>query len=297
MTACCVEASRAELNRPVSIMGKEIEFHISRSHGFVGLQWETKEGKLTLVGVVEPCLAAYLGLVEVGDVLLSIDGNPVACEADLVAPPEEAGSSYSKDDMCLKIERFGKSTQHDIEGEDIKRARALVKATSKTDHAAQAKLQLSMGEVMLARGDYVEAEDTIDNGLNIAYGINVGKNVLVVKALCSLSQVRYCMGNYETASKDLVTAEETLKQLGVTLETLVLELEVVNKKAEVATCLQQDDEMLKLKARAAEIFKVILSLQVYSWNVLALCVKRISFILVFCYLGRYSVGGKHGVFL
>ena len=34
---------------------------------------------------------------------------------------------------------------------------------------------------------------------------------------------------------------------------MVLELEVVNKKAEVAICLENEDDMLLLKARAAEM--------------------------------------------
>ena len=116
----------------------EIEFHISRSHGLVGLHFEKKEGKFALANIIEPSLAAYLGLVQVGDILLSIDGKDVACEADLVPPTDELGASFSKDDMCLKIERQGKSTQHDIEGDDIKTARALAKSTAKTRYSGKA---------------------------------------------------------------------------------------------------------------------------------------------------------------
>lgn len=240
----------------------EIEFHISRSHGLVGLNFENKSGKFTLVQLVEPCLAAYLGLVQVGDVLVAIDGNDVTCEADLTPPIDEKGASFSRDDMCLKIERQGKSAQHDIEGDDIKTARALAKSTSKTDHATQAKLRLSIGEVLLARGDYVEAQDVLDEGLNIAYGINIGVNAQVVTAYSSLAQVYYCQGNYVSAEEALNEAEGVLKKLGASKHNLVLELEVVNKKAEVSLCLEREDQMLQLKARAAEILKIILSLQV-----------------------------------
>lgn len=240
----------------------ELEFHISRSHGLVGLDFENKDGKFTLRSIIEPCLAAYLGLVQVGDVLVAIDGKDVTCEADLTPPTDEKGASFSKDDMSLKIERQGKSTQLDIEGDDIKSARSLAKSTSKTDHATQAKLRLSIGEVLLARGDYVEAQDVLDEGLNIAYGINIGVNAHVVTAYSSLAQVYYCQHNYAEAEKALNEAEAVLKKLGASQDNLMLELEVVNKKAEVSLCLEREDLMLQLKARAAEILKIILSLQV-----------------------------------
>jgi tetratricopeptide (TPR) repeat protein len=243
-------------------MVETTEFHISKSHGLVGLDFKDVGGKFTLAAILEPCLAAYLGLVEVGDVLVAIDGKDVTCEADLVPPVDELGASFSKDDMSLKIERQGKSTQYDIEGDDIKRARSLAKSTSKTDHATQATLRLQMGEVLLARGDYAQAQEILEDGLNIAYGINIGTNAHVVTAYSSLSQVYYCQGNFTGAAEALNEAEEVLKKLGASQDNLVLELEVVNKKAEVAICLEEEEEMLKLKARAAEILKIILSLQV-----------------------------------
>jgi tetratricopeptide (TPR) repeat protein len=240
----------------------EIEFHISRSYGLIGLDFENREGKFTLASMVEPCLAAYLGLVELGDVLMQIDGKEVSCDADLTPPIDEVGASFSKDDMCLKIERQGKSRPQDIEGEDMKSARSLAKSTAKTDHATQAKLRLLMGEVLLARGEYSEAQEILEDGLNIAYGIKIGVNAHVVTAYSSLSQVYYSQGNYEGAAEALNEAEGVLKKLGASQDNLVLELEVVNKKAEVAICLEQEGEMLQLKARAADILKIILSLQV-----------------------------------
>ena len=240
----------------------EIEFHISRSHGLVGLVFENVDGKFTLKKINEPCLANYLGLVEVDDILVAVDGKEVTCEADLVPPIDEVGASYSKDDMCLKLERRKKATQHDIEGDVIKKARSLIKSTPNTDHKTQANLRLSIGEVLLSRGDFVQAQDVLEDGLNIAYGINIGVNRQVVIAYSSLSQVYYCQGNYSGADEALKEAEAVLRKLDTNRDNLVLQLELINKKAEVAICLENEEEMLNLKSRAAEILKIILSLQV-----------------------------------
>jgi tetratricopeptide (TPR) repeat protein len=241
----------------------EIEFHISRSHGLVGLHFTNNGGNFTVSKMTEPCLAAYLGLVEVGDELLSIDGKEINNEADLVTPPDSQGASFSKDDMCLKLNRSGKS-YNDIEGEDIKSARALSKSTSKTDHTTQAKLRLTIGEVLLARGDYIAAQDALEDGLNIAYGVNVGINSIVVTAFSFLSQVYYCQGDYKAAKEALTEAQSVINKLGPSQEKLVQELEIVNKKVEVAICLEEEEEMLQSKTRAEEILKIILSLQVYK---------------------------------
>lgn len=278
----------------------EIEFNISISRGLVGLQFEQKEkgGKYILVSTVEPCLASYLGLVEIGDALLSINGHEVTCESDITPPPEMQGSSFSRDDMCLRLERHAKKTQHDIEGDDIKRARSLAKTTSKTDHATQAQLRLSMGAVLLARGDFTEAQDVLEDGLNIAYGINIGVNAHVITAYSSLSQVYYLQRKYTEAQEALQEAEVVLKKLGASQDTLALELDLVNKKAEVAICLEQEEEMLQLKARAAEILKIILSLQVDFLRVCNLftCgdLPVLTTYLLFCPVG-HSVRVQHGL--
>ena len=245
----------------------EIEFHISRSRGLVGVHFDEVKGRLVVSSFSSPCLAEYFGLLEKGDVLLAVDEKVVKTENDLISLSESVAASYSKDDMSLKIERKGKKgpsqqSQHGIEGDVIVRSRDLIKKTAKTDHSNQAKLRLQIGEVLLARGDYIEAQDVLEDALNIAYGINIGVNPLVVTCYGALSQVYYCQGKFESADEALNEAEGVIKKLGTSQDTFYLEMEIVNKKAEVAKCRDQEDEMLHCKTRSAELLKIILSLQV-----------------------------------
>ena len=214
-------------------------FAICRSFGMQGVHVEERDKKLVVTEFYEPCLAQELGCLCVGDTIVSIDGEAVSSESDILVV--EADTSVAEMEVKITpkpiseterdIKRFGERYLNIADG--IKS----LKSTHRKDHIDIAIATMQQGNILIENGDLEFGRNLVEDALNNAYGLNGGINDTVCACYCSQAQVAYLEDRTTDLRRHLLEAIEVYKKIGESMD--IEQFKVFSKLVSVA---QSDEE-------------------------------------------------------